>query len=248
VGSFGYRQTGLHVTSVSRFARHYADAIGVSVSAVQAFEDDAGNRYADAGGNPMTFGLSYGPMSACQLSLKFLAGNRVCWCPSTEVLCSWQWKISGGPLCNDGWIVQHVRMMHDRRKCADGQQDLWSARYDPLDYWEAWHVVNGAIGSGGRDYFDAGAIPNTCRYGWFSIHGWATLYRPSINLTWPATVPEAGGLPSTYQQPTWWEHSDQMLSGVTTHNSHMGWHCCHYQSCQCPNPPPNSCAGTCTPT
>jgi hypothetical protein len=105
-------------------------------------------------------------------------------------------------------------------------------------YWEAWRLGphGRPVGSNplGDDAFQyegnvrAGATPGSQgAWSWHNVSGelkfFPQLITGDLDVIWPR-LDQAGGLPSTYDQPTWWD--DPPEEGPAFHCVLARWDCC----------------------
>ena len=116
-----------------------------------------------------------------------------------------------------GYVIQHVTYTTTVYDCHD---DL--IRFDTGDYWEAFTIPNGEQYATNTDHFHQDFV-KCCTQGRTTMHGFAQYYEPlDLPASFvPNSMPEAGELPATKQDP----HLAGALSSAS-HEITVKWDCC----------------------
>ncbi|CAN5871367.1 hypothetical protein BH11VER1_BH11VER1_32260 [soil metagenome] len=139
------------------------------------------------------------------------------------------WKVHSTTL--DGWIVQQVEITGSYVDKA-GATITAAEKYGKTSYWEAWEVKGGKVYAGatsksavvgGRDGYTTLSGGEDSEGNW-QVTGTVVFAPPTSDpSSWGTIGNQAGGLPSTSSEPTWWANALGHGNSMFQHTLSVSW-------------------------
>jgi RHS repeat-associated protein len=160
-------------------------------------------------------------------------------CGSLEVTWDFTLNVSAGTYCSGGagWLVQRVNLFNGKGACVQYPAcGCTVPSRNDLVYWEAWRSESNSTqftwpeGHNLAGYTDKALLPGTAGCGTQISNGDLAFYCESevgdlrVDENWPqGGVVESGVLPSTMNQPAWWDYMDVVAGRSVV----LTWTCCN---------------------